>query len=669
MFNSFSQNSSLQKSLAALLIITIISLAGGWVLFYPKPAQAWGGIVFDPIHTGKTVYQSIKDAAKWAWEKVKAVAAAARDQIRTVYALWQKSDTLLARASLVAAQIALHTVLNMLTNDLVLWIQGGGEPRFVSDWKGFLKEAGNKAGGLFVDKWLGGGWLCEPIDIDIKTALLRTPTFDERVKCTLEDMGVNIRAFYQDFNEGGWPGWIRLTEPQNNFYGGYMIAQTEKAIEEEKAKDSAESEALAGRGFLSAKVCVKGQTSGDWGIIDSCNDKESCRNLKDSIDPASPIVFTCEEEKTETPASVLSDITSRSMDRPLDTLSRQIADMTDSLGSYAPYVTTVANALINRLIQEGLASLQTSGPSSANPDEPLPPSEPIAEIETPAQAEVAQEMAGFLSEMQELLKENLEDQLLPQQQSNLSVMQSIENTQTSILSALDSIYRYHCSLPYWSSSQVVSTIIEPGSTPVDSDRTIKTIRISASGVGNVLIEETSWEEWDFIDYVTFYSYQTLETNPQISGQILDLQDEINSTNQQIAETTTAISSTNGFIAVVDEYIELYEQTLVPPTEEEQAALDAKRDEVDVALGLLITNGQTAVQSSANNIVDLSNDTQDASLTVNQTVNNLLAIRGYSQDAPEEGTLYEQLTNLQSTYSLAQSDLNQCLNPPEPGGGY
>ncbi len=672
MFNLFYKNSPLRESLAAILLMAMIFSAGGWVLFYPKPAQAMVGIP-DIIGGPANIVANVRDAAKWAWEKVQAAYAYAADQIKTAYIWWQKSNTLLARASRVAAQITLHTVLNMLTNDLVKWIQGGGEPRFISDWEGFLKEAGDKAGGLFVDKYLGAGWLCEPFDVDIKIALLRVPSFDERVKCTISDIVENIHDFYEDFRAGGWQGWIELTKPKNNLYGAYLIAHNEKIRLEDAAEEAAEKEGISGRGFLSIKVCTKGKivNNYDGSTYSTCNDTESCKSAKESVEGDMDYSFECEKEKVSTPGSVLSDVTSRALDRSMDTLSRQVADLTDSLGQFAPYIIAVSNALINRLLKEGLAAIKTSGPSSENPSEPLPASTPTAELETPAGALLAQDQATFLVEQQMLLKENLETRLLPQQQSNLSVMHGLENIQNNILVTLADIFEEpNCSLPSWASSQIIDTITEPGP-PI---QVIKTIQITASGIGSILIKETSWTEWDpnageYGEYVTYHVYENIESSSQISSQITGLEEDIGETNQWISDTATAIASTNGFIDAVDGYIALYDATLQPPTEEEQAALDAKKEEVNTANDLLISDGQTITDSSAEDIVQLSNDTQETNMTVNQTTDNLLQARGMSEQYPQEDTLYAQKQSLQAKLSQAQTHLSNCqAESTEPLGG-
>jgi len=679
MFNLFYKNSLLQGNLAAVLIIMMVSLAGGWVLFYPKPVQAFADTIGGPSQ----VISTIRDYAKWAWEKVQAAYDYAADTIKVAIALWQKSDTLLARVTRVAATIALHTVLNMMTNQIIEWIQGGGEPRFISDWRGFLSDAGNNAGGLFVDKYLGAGWLCEPFDVAIKIPLLSVPTFDERVRCTLEDMGINIRMFYDDFNEAGWMGWIELTKPQGNFYGGYLMAQAEKTIQEEKAKDAAGQEGLAGRGFLSVKACVEGHaTLMPENRTQTCNDKDSCK----SLESRAGTYFVCDKEIAVTPASVLSDITSRAMDREMDIIGQEIAAMTADLGTFAPYVVAVGNALINRLIQEGLEAVQTSGPTEESPDEPMPPSDVVISIDSPAKAEVAEEIATIIFDQQELLKENLEDQLLSQQQSNLTVMQSMETIQSDILSTLRNVFQASsvgqpdCSLPSWANSQITDTRTEPGESVGQGERTIETIQITATGVGSILIEETSWQEWDSCAHrdaddhcVSGWTlkllYETLNTNIQISDQVLALEEEIGNTNQWVANIDTAIASTNGLFQAVDDYMILYDEIhpppednveiLVHPTEEQQIALDVATDNIETALVSLIIDGGIAVESSPDDMMELSNDIQGFTMMINRIANDLQIALGMSAEYPEEDSLYAQKNSMQGSLSEVEGIYPSC----------
>ncbi|HLD34362.1 MAG TPA: hypothetical protein VJB62_00710, partial [Patescibacteria group bacterium] len=224
MFYLFQDNRPLKKSVSSVLILSMVFIAGGWLLFAPKPAQA---IVTNEATSKPTVWQTIKDAAFYAWSKAAEKYHAAASWISAKVDLWKQADTWLTRAASAALELLLHMVLNMITNEIIKWIQGGGDPRFISDWQGFLKDVADKAGGKFVDEYLGMGYLCEDFDIDIRIALLEVPTFEERVKCTITDIVDNIKDFSDNFSNGGWKAWLTLTEPQNNFYGGYLIAYEE----------------------------------------------------------------------------------------------------------------------------------------------------------------------------------------------------------------------------------------------------------------------------------------------------------------------------------------------------------------------------------------------------------------------------------------------------------
>jgi len=672
MFNLFYKNFPLQGSLAAILVIATIFSAGVWVLLEPKPVHATGLPVIDIAAIATAVWNGIKFAAKWAWEKVEAAYNAAANWITAGIKAWEKGETILARATYAAAQIALHMLLNMLTNDIIKWIQGGGEPRFISDWEGFLKNAGNKAGGLFVDKYLGANYLCEPFDVAIKIPLRKVETFQEKVKCTLEDMGINIRMFLDEFKIGGWMGWIELTKPQGNFYGGYLIAQTEKINREEAAKDAAGQEGGAGRGFLSVKVCVKGKIIDNYTseTYSTCNNTNDCKTAKESVEGDMDFSFDCEKEIVSTPASVLSDVTSRAMDREMDNLSRQVADLTDSLGVTAPYIIAISNALINRMMEEGLAEVQGTGPTEEEPDIPMPGGTVVTPTDTPARAEADVDNAVILSEQQELLKENLEIQLLPQQQSNLSVMQDIRTIQSGILSTLSRFLCPGCSLPYWANNELISTRVEfPPDVPVRT--TIETFQITGADIGSILFEKRTWVERvcsgeGECEDVTFCDKNNLETNKQISGQITDLEQDITSTNQWIADIDTAITSTEGFIDAVDEYVALYDATPQPPTQAEQDALDDKKDAVAIAKELLINNGQIITLSSeeTEDIYQLVLDIRNSSREILDITNGLLEIRGASADHSAGDTLYAQKRSLQGTFNQVRSDLSDCINPPE-----
>ena len=653
MLNFFIQNSPLKTNLAFVLVISVIFLSGGWVLLYPKPAQAvWP--VTDATRIVQETLNTIWNKIKWAYDKIAAAYHSAADWITAKLGLSDKARDMIAQAKRIAGLIIMHQVLNMLTNQIIKWIQGGGTPQFVSDWKGFLKDAADKSAGLFIDKYLGMGYLCEPFDMEIKIALLEVEDFETRVECSISDIVENIEDFYNDFSRGGWKGWLELTKPQNNFYGGYLLAQEEKENRADKAREAALNEAASSGGFLSIKRCVKGYVGGS---TEKCSDKESCKSLEEEY----PESFVCDKKIVVTPGSVLSDITSKAINQPVRMLENQIADMADSMGTLGPYIIAIGNALINRVIHEGLAYVLTIGPDPDDnvPPPPPPPGTDIPDVdETPAQVVQDQLNVAVLIEQQKILKENLEIHLLVQQQSNLSVMQSMETIQYDILDTLKSILAVkNCSLPNWARSRTINTTIK-GNTKTE------TVLITASGVGTVLVEKTTVTTIKKGEPVVIITYQIIEMSAQITPQIANMESDIIETEQWIADTASAIASNNGYLKTMNDYLEFYEKTLQPPTKEEQIAIDQKKEAMAIAKEIAISDSQIAAKSSDEEFTDINVDTQKVSVGAVQEASNLELARGMSEEYHEAGTLYAKKKSLKETLDEAASRLSKCLNPSD-----
>src|SRR3989344_4214283 len=150
-------------------------------------------------------------------------------------------------------------ILDMMVDQIVVWIQGGGEPRFVTDWSGFLQDAMNETSGFFVEE-LGLQSLCSPFKLAIQASFIPIPPFTQRSQCTLDKIIQNVEDFAEDFNNGGWIAYSESWKPQNNFFGVLIMASAELADRQDRASGALWSEAIAGAGFLSTKKCVELKT-------------------------------------------------------------------------------------------------------------------------------------------------------------------------------------------------------------------------------------------------------------------------------------------------------------------------------------------------------------------------------------------------------------------------
>ena len=260
----------------------------------------------------------------------------------------QLVQSLLEWAFKIAAEVLKRKLLDMIVDQIVQWIQGGGEPKFITDWPGFFRDAVDQAGGVFIQK-IGLSKLCSPFKLQLSAAFIPIPTFTERTSCALSAIGVNLDNFLKDFQQGNWIAWQEMVlRPQNNIYGAYLMAWDQYEIEKSAAAKAASAEAQAGKGFLSVKGgCVERNFEGYQSCIDSGLSAEEC-------DKAS-----CIRRGIITPGAAVGDITGKALGSDID----YIVNAQD----FAAYVGAIVNALLNRVFAEGVGLLHagTSGSGGA----------------------------------------------------------------------------------------------------------------------------------------------------------------------------------------------------------------------------------------------------------------------------------------------------------------
>ncbi len=241
-------------------------------------------------------------------------------------------------------------ILDMMVAEIIRWIQGGQEPRFVTDWEQFLEEAGNAAVGELAIE-LNLGFLCQPFSAQLQLAFSPEiePSFANQARCTLDDIVGNIDSFYKDFSAGGWIAYQEAWEPQNNIFGSYLMISQERQHRVFEAEQAARDEAAAGGGFTSAKACREaiGGTSRD---IDG-----------DGI--LGDVAASC---NIVTPGSVVEELTRRAVTADIDFIINA-----DQLSTY---LAAIADAVFNRLIRDGVAGLRglstNAAPGSDTPNDP-----------------------------------------------------------------------------------------------------------------------------------------------------------------------------------------------------------------------------------------------------------------------------------------------------------
>jgi len=248
------------------------------------------------------------------------VAEAAKDLVDVQTSI---ADDILDVLDKVILQTLKKRLLDMVVDQVIGYIQGEGEPRFITDWQGFFGDIAGAAVGDLAQA-LGLGFLCSPFSLQLRLSigLSGVDRFKTRFSCTLDQIVGNIENFYEDFRNGGWIALNTSWQPQNNFYGSLLLAWDEQYNATANKLFAAANEVQAGGGFLDVKKCDE--------------NGENC--------------------VTVTPGRALGDLASKAIGSDIDFIVEA-----EDLGAY---IAAIADALINRVIREGVGLAGVSVPSA-----------------------------------------------------------------------------------------------------------------------------------------------------------------------------------------------------------------------------------------------------------------------------------------------------------------
>ncbi len=227
----------------------------------------------------------------------------------------------------IALQTLKRRILDVMVDQVVNWIENGEEPRFVSNWGQFFGDIANGAAGEFVQNV--APFLCSPFSLQVRVGLLPVKRFGQNspYTCTLDKVVSNVENFYQDFRNGGWIAYNEASKMQNNYYGALWLAWNGRDQFVASRVSAANEEVNANRGFLAVKLC---------------RDNITHEKVKEGT-PNS----TCE---TTTPGGFVGAALEKTVGVDFDFIINA-----QELGDYAA---AIVNALINRVIKEGVNGLR-----------------------------------------------------------------------------------------------------------------------------------------------------------------------------------------------------------------------------------------------------------------------------------------------------------------------
>ncbi|MEK9168427.1 MAG: hypothetical protein AAB698_01350 [Patescibacteria group bacterium] len=349
------------KKAEAAVSITVICMSGAGLIVGVGALGPCSSAALDTaLATKKTAF----DITKWTWEK---------------FADYLSKQLWPALRDMVAKRI-----MDYIVNETVKWIQGGGKPKFIGNWEGFIKDVGDIAFDS-VMKETGLAKLCTPFGLNIMIGLLPVEDFSQRITCTLDKVVSNIQNFYVDFSVGGWRGYNMLWQPENNYYGVAINIADEVMNRVSKKSEAAKSEGLAGSGFMGDKICKAGsgqdkklgQEAAASKDVDFCYElQQGCLSGSDKSEAAKREcgvqLSSCINEEINSSAKSKGMNADRSGEycdpkdlvdaNPGSLVGKAVGEAITSDSKWAAniqsWVSALVNAVINRVIKEGVLKMQ-----------------------------------------------------------------------------------------------------------------------------------------------------------------------------------------------------------------------------------------------------------------------------------------------------------------------
>ncbi|RME58660.1 hypothetical protein D6779_06065 [Candidatus Parcubacteria bacterium] len=252
-------------------------------------------------------------------------------------------------------------IINGIARQTLAWVRGGKKPKFVTDWKGFLKKAAKSAAGEVVAE--SAPFLCNsfgPLLTIAATPLPNVPP-EEGVECTLDDVVSNVKDFYRSFETGGWVAYGEMLKPQNNIFGALVTMKEKVGLRASQKQEAEKSDAESGNGFRPTRVCVSSHRAyigkGDDPKVDYGEDYiEGTLDCKTSEVPNTCAVKLCDEWKNTTPAKFVVEALSQEVaqERIQKTANTVGQNSELIMKTIIDLVKSVAKARLNEIIRKGI---------------------------------------------------------------------------------------------------------------------------------------------------------------------------------------------------------------------------------------------------------------------------------------------------------------------------
>lgn len=260
------------------------------------------------------------------------------------------------------AYAAAKVTLQAMTQNIVNWIGSGfdGDSLFIKNPQSFFKSIADQEVYSFVtelndpDKYPWGPEVGEMISSGYENGNFEdTAVFDLD-----EEIGEDWEDFFDDFNVGGWDGWIAATQNTANNPVSFQIEASKELNDRVNDRlDEVNKELTWGNGFLSVKQCVEyddasGFNAGGGYIPGDYFEGADYSATEGDYTLGGLEIDNCKRYEITTPGNAISE----QLNITLGSGIRQ-AELADELNES---LASIVDALTNQLIYEGVSALQNA---------------------------------------------------------------------------------------------------------------------------------------------------------------------------------------------------------------------------------------------------------------------------------------------------------------------
>ena len=260
------------------------------------------------------------------------------------------------------AYAAAKVTLQAMTQNIVNWIGSGfdGDSLFIKNPQSFFKSIADQEVYSFVtelndpDKYPWGPEVGEMISSGYENGNFEdTAVFDLD-----EEIGEDWEDFFDDFNVGGWDGWIAATQNTANNPVSFQIEASKELNDRVNDRlDEVNKELTWGNGFLSVKQCVEyddasGFNAGGGYIPGDYFEGADYSATEGDYTLGGLEIDNCKRYEITTPGNAISE----QLNITLGSGIRQ-AELADELNES---IASIVDALTNQLIYEGVSALQNA---------------------------------------------------------------------------------------------------------------------------------------------------------------------------------------------------------------------------------------------------------------------------------------------------------------------